>query len=121
MAYVVLAPFGYVNAAGEAVHVSRIGATVDLDARTAKPLLKSGVISQDADAQDRAKAAAEKQQQQAEIDDEVVEIFWPDITDSKEDWLDFAVRLGVSRTKAKPMTKAELMEYLNRLDNTSSE
>lgn len=118
--YVVLAPFGYVNSDGEAVHVSRVGAVVDLDARTAKPLLKSGVLANDPDGRVQAKVAAEQSKVETE-DDEAVEIFWPDITDPKDDWVAIAVRLGVSRSAAKSMSKAELIESLNRLDNTSSE
>lgn len=118
--YVVVTPFGYVNSDGEAVHVSRIGAVVDLEARTAKPLLKSGVIADDRDGKIQAKAAAEQAKANAEAD-KAVEIFWPDITDPKEDWVAIAVRLGVARSTAKSMSKADLIESLNRLDNTSSE
>lgn len=123
MSYVALAPFGYVNAEGQAIHIARIGVVVELDNRTAKPLLKSGVIVHESDAKAVPVQQGPPTQESPDDDgvdfDEVVEVFWPDASDSKDDWVDMAVRLGVSRSAARAMSKSELIESLSRLDNSS--
>lgn len=66
-------------------------------------------------------SAEEQRQGQEEVADLLDGDYWPNVSDSLEQWIDFAVTRGVSRVTAQSMTKNDLIKALLRLDNTSSE
>lgn len=43
---------------------------------------------------------------------------WPEVADSPERWVEFAVSLGVARRTATAMSKADLIKCLTRLDTS---
>lgn len=44
---------------------------------------------------------------------------WPDMSDSDEQWVAFAVTRGVAKAAAQAMSKQNLIKALLRLDNSS--
>ena len=106
MRYRVVAPFAYVHD-GCAVHVSKVGASVEVPAGLVRQLLKSGVIAKD--------VLPEPERYEIIDVDELVE-GWPDLSDPKQVWVDFAVSRGVKRSTAQAMSKTNLVKTLDRME-----